>query len=61
MKERLRGGRVGWGHGSGEWTNVIVVHFTNPDKGWQGETDQFAILWAAALATKAGHESKHIK
>lgn len=45
----------------GEWANVIVVHFTNPDKGWQGETDQFAILWAAALATKAGHESKHIK
>lgn len=44
-----------------EWVNVIVVHFTNPDKEWQGETDQFAISWAAALATKAGHESKHIK
>lgn len=44
-----------------EWANVIVVHFTNPDKGWWGETDQFAILWTAALATKAGHESKHIK
>lgn len=55
--EKERGGgtnrRVG--------ANVIVVHFTNPDKGWRGETDQFAISWAAAPATKAGHESKHIK
>lgn len=49
------------GSGADEGANVIVVHFTNPDKGWPGETDQFAISWAAALATKAGHESKHIK
>lgn len=27
----------------GEWANVIVAHFTNPDKGWRRETDQFAI------------------
>lgn len=65
MSKRLRGGG-GEKRGVvrtrfGEWVNVIVVHFTNPDKGWQGETDQFAISWAAALATKAGHESKHIK
>lgn len=61
-KETQKGGRQrGAGARMGEWANVIVVHFTNPDKGWRGETDQFAISWAAALATKAGHESKHIK
>lgn len=49
MSERLKGGvRAPFG----QRANVRVVHFTNPDKGWRAETDQFAISWAADLATK---------
>lgn len=42
----------GVGSWIGEWANVIVVHFTNPDKGWQGEMDQFAILCTVGPANK---------
>lgn len=43
-ESEARHGRVG--PRVGEWANVMVVHFTNGDKGWRRETDQFAILCA---------------